>query len=174
MAFSNDDIWNVIEQHIVEALQADAKLGTGGALEIATWEQELREDVGTYQSNQLPAVGVEVIGQSAPDVIGIGDTVDYTYQAIVVIATTGGTLATVKADTKYYGSRAVRVLQQQHYPDKQLNNVTAAIGSAETGTVLVVVTNVDYGAGIAESSNALRGLIEISASVRISLTISED
>lgn len=174
MAFNNDDIWNVIEQHIVEAMQADAKLKTGGALAIATWEQELREDVGTYQSNQLPAVGVEVLGQSAPEVVAIGDTVDYIYDAMIVMTTTGGTLPQVKKDTKYYGARAVRVLQQQHYPDKQLNNVPAAIGGADPGSVLVTVANVDFGAGTVENSNVLRGLIEISASVRISLIISED
>ena len=59
-AFSSDDTYNVIAEHVIEALQADAKLGSGGALAIKKWEQELRESAGDYNENELPAVAVTV------------------------------------------------------------------------------------------------------------------
>ena len=33
-AYNNDDTYNVIAEHVIEALQADSKLGSGGALAI--------------------------------------------------------------------------------------------------------------------------------------------
>ena len=58
--YETDDTFNVIEEHIKQALQADTKFASGGALEIKTFEEEHREDVGTYGEHELPAISIEV------------------------------------------------------------------------------------------------------------------
>ena len=173
--YNSDDTFNVIEQHIVQAIQADTKLGTGGDLAIATFEQEHRDDLSTYGDNQLPACSVEVVVQSLEE-IAIGDHVEYGYLAHLLIITGGGkTLQLMRADIKYYAARVIRVLQQQHYPEKQLVGLPDDLAGAEIGEVMVTVSSTVVDAGATEQNpNALRGLAEIFAVVTVGYTIPED
>ena len=172
--YNSDDTLNVIEDHLIQALQADAKLGASGALEIKTWEQEHRDDISSYMENQLPAVSVEV-GIQPPQDITIGDHVEYTYPATLLLVMTGGNLSTQRKDLKYRLARIVRVLQQQHYPSKQLVSLPDDLDGADPQGVQVVVESVFAAMGESERNpNVLRGFAEIAARVHVALTIPED
>ena len=175
MAFNTDDTFNVIEDHLKQTLEADAKLTTGGTLAIATWEQEHREDVSTYTEIELPACSIEVGVQTAED-IAIGDLVDYSFLAHILIVTAGGqTLSLLQSEAKYYAARFVRVLQQQHYPDKQLTDLPSKIDGGETGAVRVNINSATVNVGTSERNpNVLRGLVEIFALVTVGIQIPED
>ena len=173
--YNSDDTFNVIEDHIKQTLAADTKFASGGQMAIATFEQEHREDVGSYTEVELPAISVEVGVQTAED-IAIGDLVEYDYLAHVLVVTEGGkTDALLKADAKYYAARVVRVLQQQHYPDKQLTSLPDDIDGGEAGAVRVNVTSAVVNVGTSERNpNVLRGLAEIFAVVSVGIQIPED
>ena len=110
-AFNSDDTYNVIAEHVIESLQADARLGTGGALAIKKWEQELREDAGVYNVNELPAVAVTVDLSGQAEASTGQDRA--TYMALVLVCVTGGRLINVKKTVKYYAARIERVMQQK-------------------------------------------------------------
>jgi hypothetical protein len=172
--FNSDDTFNVIEDHIKQTLEADTKFASGGALEIKTFEQEHRDDIASYVSNQLPAISIEVAVQTLEDV-AIGDLVEYGYLAHMLLITEGGqTIALAKQDAKYYAARAVRVLQQQHYPDKQLTDLPSDLDGGEAGAVRVIVTSATVDVDSERNPNALRGLAEIFAVVTVGIQIPED
>ena len=174
--YNSDDTFNVIEDHIRQALVADTKLGSGGQMEIKTFEQEHRTDLASYNDNQLPAVSIEVGVQSLEDV-AIGDLVEYQYLAHIIVVTEGGkTAALIKSDSKYYAARVARVLQQQHYPDAPMAaNLPGDLDGGELGAVRVTVSNVAHDVGSSERNpNALRGLVEIFAVVAVGFQIPED
>ena len=173
--YNSDDTFNVIEDHIKQALAADTKFAAGGQMEIKTFEQEHREDVSSYTEIELPAVSVEVGVQTADD-IAIGDLVEYAYLAHVLVVTQGGkTTALLQSDAKYYAARVVRVLQQQHYPDKQLESLYDDIDGGESGAVRVNITSATVNVGTSERNpNVLRGLVEIFAVVTVGIQIPED
>lgn len=173
--YNSDDTFNVIEDHVKQTLAADTKFASGGQMAIATFEQEHREDIGTYTDVELPAISVEVGVQTAED-IAIGDLVDYSYLLHVLVITKGGkTEALLKADAKYYAARVVRILQQQHYPDKQLTSLPDDIDGGEPGAVRVNVTSAVVTIGTSERNpNALRGLAEIFAVITVGIQIPED
>lgn len=166
-----DDVWNLIEEHIIEALQADADLGTGGELAIATWETELPEDVGVYQANLLPAVAVEVTGQYAEELIGIPDLADWTYDVTIVVTVAGGTLTQVKTRTKRYVARIIRCLLQQHRTDKQLNTLTSEMEGADPYSVRVNIASSGTVAGRVTNGSGLRGVGEIAATVTVGVCL---
>ena len=173
-SYNNDDTFNVIEEHVKQALQADTKFASGGTLEIKKWEEEHRDDIGTYTEAQLPACSIEV------NVSGVAtdpttDQLDYPYLAHVVIATGGGNLAQLRKDAKYFAARAVRVLQQQHYDDKQLSSLPADLDGGETGSVQVHVQSAEVMYGAMENNESvLRGLVDIVALVTVTYNIPED
>mgnify|MGYP003654668634 CR=1 FL=1 len=173
--YNSDDTFNVVEDHIKQTLAADTKLTAGGSLAIVTWEQEHREDISTYEENTLPASSIEVGVQTAED-IAIGDLVDYSYLAHILVITRGGqTLALLQSEAKYYAARFVRVLQQQHYPDKQLTDLPSDLDGGEPGAVRVNVTSAVVNVGTSERNpNVLRGLVEIFAVVTVGIQIPED
>ena len=174
--YNSDDTFNVIEDHIKQALAADTKLATGGQMAIATFEQEHRTDLSSYMDNQLPAISVEVGVQSFEDV-AIGDLIEYQFLAHIIVVTAGGkTAALIKADAKYYAARVARVLQQQHYPDAPMAaNLPGDLDGGEPGAVRVTVSSVAHDVGSSERNpNALRGLVEIFAVVTVGFQIPED
>jgi len=173
--YNSDDTFNVIEDHLIQALQADAKLGTGGALEVATWEQEHRNAISGYNENELPAISVEV-GIAPAELLAIGDRMAWHYPTGIYIVITGGTLAYQKQTVKYFAARVVRVLQQQHYPDKQLVSLPDDLDGADTGDVMVNVEGVEILAGAPdeERPNVLRGYAVISADISVTYVIPED
>ena len=173
--FNSDDTFNVIEDHLKQALAADTKLTSGGTLEIKTWEQEHRDDVSSYTENELPASSIEVGVQTATD-IAIGDLVEYSYLAHILLITRGGqTLSLLQSEAKYYAARFVRVLQQQHYPTKQLVDLPSDIDGGEPGAVRVNITSAVVNVGTSERNpNVLRGLVEIFATVTVGIQIPED
>jgi hypothetical protein len=172
--FNNDDTFNVIEDHARQALVADTKFASGGDLEIKTWEEEHREDVSTYGEHQLPAASVEASVSGTPT-DPTTDQVDYPYLLSVVITVGGGEVLQLKKTAKYYAARTVRILQQQHYPDKQLAGLPADLDGGETGAVQVLVQSAQVLVGETERNlNVLRGLVEVIALVNVTYNIPED
>jgi hypothetical protein len=173
--YNSDDTFNVIEDHLRQTLEADTKLATGGDLAIVTWEQEHRDDISTYEEHLLPAISIEVGVQALTD-IALGDLVDYSYLAHLLLITKGGqTQALLRAESKYYAARVVRVLQQQHYPSKQLTDLPSDLDGGEAGAVQVIVTSAGVNVGTSERNpNVLRGLAEIFAVVTVGIQIPED
>lgn len=173
-AYNNDDTFNVIEEHIQQALVADSKLAAAGALEIKLWEEEHREDVGTYAEHQLPACSIEVGISGTPTIETLGQ-LEYPYLAHIVVVAGGGNSTQVKKTAKYYAARFVRVLQQQHRSSLQLAGLPADLSGAETGGVQVVVQSAQVLVGATERNlNVLRGLVEIFALVSVAYIIPED
>ena len=171
-AFNSDDIYNVIAEHIIEALQADSKLGTGGTLSIKKWEQELREDAGDYNENELPAVAITVDLSEQDEQTNDQDRV--VYLALIMVYIQGGRLITTAKNIKYYAARVERVMQQQHYTAKQLSDVTADLVDAQAGSVVVTKRDTAIGSGAIGDSQSLRGVAALSFAVSIDFTITED
>lgn len=165
--YSNYDTWNVVKYHVVQALQADSYLKTGGTLAVKTWDQELPEDAGVYQANLLPAVAVEVVGQYPEDEVGFPDYVDWAWQVVIGVVVAGGELSQVKILTKRYVARVIRVLLQQHVPTKQLLLLPSAISGADTGSARVRIVQSMATGGRLEASGSLRGIGEVVADVLV-------
>ena len=164
-SYNSDDVWNLVEDHLVRALQADKKLKAGGALAVKTWEKELPEDAGVYQQNLLPAVAVEVVAQTAEEEVGYPDRVRQRYQAVIAAVVTGGELGQVKERAKGLAARIIRTLQYQHHPACQLDNLPAAVEGAEAGSVVVSLLTAEVGGGRLASGGGLRGIAEITCEV---------
>ena len=122
-AFQSDDYYNVIAEHVLETLQADSKLADAGALDVKTWEQELREDAGDFNSNELPAVSV---------------TCD---------------LSSVEETVKSFAARVERSMNQQEAETKQLSDVTADLLESISGSVQVTPVGTVIGGGPVEGNN---------------------
>ncbi len=171
-SFNNDDYYNVIAEHIIEALQADAKLGTGGDYAIATWDAEFRDgDASVYNANELPAVAVAVDGAGAEEQNLNADT--ETFSASVLVITTGGRIQTVSQDVKKYAARIERVMKQQHITSKQLASVTGDIANTVADSVVVKKQAAAIGAATL-AGNTLRGVASLVFSVEIDFQIVED
>ena len=174
-SYNSDDTWRVVEDHVRQAIQADTKLGSGGDLEIKSWEEQPREDFNTYQSNLLPACSVNVEHQAVPEDVAIGDHVDYVYATTIILVFGGGEYQTVIGSAKYTAARVVRVLQQQHHSGKQLVDLPSDLDGGQTGEVEVQVSNVDVSAGNLESNpTTLRGYVEITALISVGFIVPED
>ncbi len=171
-AYNNDDTYNVIAEHVIEALQADSKLGSGGALAIKKWEQELREDAGDYNENELPAIAVTV-DLSEQDEVRV-DQDRTVFLALIMIYTSGGRAITVRKNIKYYAARVERVMQQQHYTSKQLSSVTADLADAQAGSVIVEKRDTALVSGSIEEAGGLRGIAALTFAISIDFTITED
>ena len=171
-AFNSDDTYNVIAEHVIEALQADAKFGSGGALAIKKWEQELRESAGDYNENELPAVAVTVDLSTQDEIRQDQDRT--VYMALVMLYAAGGRLLTVQKNVKYYAARIERVMQQQYYTAKQLASVTADLADAVSGSVVVEKVTTEIGAGAFGESQTPRGVAALGFAISIDFTITED
>ena len=170
-AFSNDDTYNVVAEHVIEALQLDTKLGSGGALEIKLWEQELREDAASYNDNELPAIAVAVrIG--GEDVISIGDRLEDGFIATIMTITGGGRLREIVQEAKRIAARVERVMRQQHLPDKQLNDLPADLDGGVTGSVEVSNPSTEADGG--EVDDSLRGVAVTTVSIAVEIDMPED
>ena len=172
--FNNDDTFNVIEDHIQQTLAADTKFASGGSLEINLFEEEHREDVATYTETQLPAISIEVNISGTPT-DPTADQAEYAYLASIIITVGGGEVAQLRERSKYFGARAVRILQQQHDPDEQLKNLPADLDGGEIGAVIVLVQSVEVFVGeVGNNTNVLRGQVLIFAVVSVTFNIPRD
>lgn len=164
-AFSNWDIYNVISEHLIETLQTDAELGSGGSLEIATWDAEPRETASEYNDHELPAIAVDV-AHSGNEINPLSKLTASTYSA-VIITTTGGQadLTTVKQLAKRIAARIERVLRQQGRATKQLSDVTADLEGAMSDSLKLsnVATLTDGGV----INNVLRGAAATTCDITI-------
>lgn len=178
-AFDNDDTYNVIAEHVLEALQADAKLGTDGDLEIATWEQELREHAGMYNDNELPAVAA-TIHLGSQEVVTLGDRLENGFGGLIMVYTTGGQLRDTVQLAKRIAARIERVMQQQHLPDKQLSDLPTDLDGGEPGSVVVAIQGTQIGGGnvpIGETEDdgtVLRGVAAINIGINVEINMPED
>ncbi len=172
MSFDTDDTYNVIAAHVILALQADTKLGSGGTtLKVKTWEQELREDAGEYNDNELPAVAVTV-NLSGQEVVTIGDRLEDGFIALIMVYTAGGQLRTAIQYVKRIAARIERVMQQQHLPLKQLSSLPSALAGGEPGSVEVAIQGTQVGGGDVDSKP--RGVAAISVGIKVEINMPED
>jgi hypothetical protein len=164
-AFSSWDTYNIIAEHIIEALQTDTELATSGSLEIQTWEAETRETSSEYNDNELPAVAVEVV-HSSGEINPLSKLQRGEYSAVVLV-TTGGqaVLETVKQQAKRIAARVERVLRQQNRPSKQLEDVTTDLEGAFADSVTVTNVATLNDGGVV--NNVLRGAAAITCEIQI-------
>lgn len=169
-AFANDDTYNVVAEHVIEALVVDVKLKAKGALAITTWEQEFREDVEQYNDNELPLIAVTCDLSSQEEENTQQDRT--TFVTTVWVVTGGGRLQNVTQSVKHYAARVERVMQQQHDTSKQLASVTADLADAQAGSVAVNKIGTAIGGGPAGES--FRGVAVLTFGVSIDFTITID
>jgi hypothetical protein len=174
MAFSSDDTFNTIAEHVQTALQADAKLGAAGALEISLWELETREDAAKFGDNQLPAVSIECLGLADTDETTVPDGLACYFPVSIWVTTSALERQRRRQIVKKYAARILRVMEQQEDPAKQLDNLPAALDWAESGSVVVVVDSVSVAEGQVEGSNLFRAVAEVVCLVKIDFTITGD
>ena len=171
-AFQTDDYYNVIPEHVIEALQLDTKLAADGALEVKTWEAELRAN-GLYNENELPGVAVSSeFSSQEPASTGSDRRV---FVVNIFIITDGGRKTNVEQSVKAFAARIERAMQQQSDPTKQINGLTADLLESVPGSVIVQA----LGTSISDpegqvSGNAIRGVAVMQFSVSIDFTITID
>ena len=170
-AFQTDDYYNVIAEHVLETLQADAKLADLGALDVKTWEQELREDAGQFNANELPAVSV-TCDLSSQDEAAIAED-RRVYAVTIWVVTDGARMQNAAQTVKAYAARIERVMQQQHAVSKQLTDVTTDLLDSVAGSVTVTSLGTAIGGGPVEG-NRLRGVAVMSFAVNIDFPITID
>tara|TARA_R110000824_G_scaffold152470_1_gene323702 strand:+ start:22850 stop:23368 length:519 start_codon:yes stop_codon:yes gene_type:complete len=167
-AFQSDDYYNVIAEHVLETLQADSKLADAGALDVKTWEQELREDAGDFNSNELPAVSVTC------DLSSVEDTGTQQFRrhfAVTVwIVTDGARMQNAAQTVKSFAARVERSMNQQEAETKQLSDVTADLLESISGSVQVTPVGTVIGGGPVEGNN-LRGVAVLSFAVAVDFTV---
>ena len=170
-AFQTDDNYNVVAEHVIEALQADTKLAAAGPLEIKTWEQEFRDSAAAFNANELPAVAVscDLSGQDEAST----EEDRRLYVATVWVVTGGERLKNMLQTVKAYAARIERVMQQQHADTKQLSDVTTDLLEAVGGSVVVTILSTAIGGGAVEN-NPLRGVAVMTFGVSIDFTITID
>lgn len=169
-AYQTDDYYNVIAEHVLEAIELDTKLADAGALDVTTWEQELRDN-GMYNENELPCIAA-TCDFSAQDEAALG--ADRRVFAVTVwVITDGGRKTNVEKSVKAYAARVERVMQQQHDPTKQLSDVTTDLLESVPGSVVVQALGTAITEGPVEG-NAIRGVAVLTFSVSIDFTITID
>ena len=171
-AYQTDDIYNVVPEHVIEALQADAKLGSGGALAVKTWEQEFRATAAEYNANELPAVAVtcDLAGVTA---VSTGE-LTRAFMVTVWVVTEGGRKTATEQTVKAYAARIERALQQQHDSGKQLSNVPADLLDGIDGAVQVEPLGTAIADAAVQGSNARRGVAVQTFAVSVDFTITID
>jgi|TARA_Y100000310_G_scaffold331632_1_gene405562 hypothetical protein len=178
--YASDNWINVVEEHATHALQADGDLGTSGALEIQTWDEELREDAAQYTDQQLPAIVVNcqsMVPDFDAEEEGVPDGISITFPIQVWWIGTAADRQRRVLKAKESLARIVRVLMQQHLTSKQLQLSTgeklpASLEWGVGGSVTVRVTGADFDDGEVSSQFRAVGLVE--ADITISFTITGD
>lgn len=166
-AFSTDDYYNVLAEHVIEALQADTKLDDAGALDVALWELEFREHAGLYNANELPVVAVTVDGAGeSTEQIG---SIRRSYEVSIWVVTDGGRKDETEKTVKAFAARIERVMGQQGDPTKQLADVPTDLLEAQAGSVIVTHTSTEIGGGAVEGN--LRGAAVLGFGVTVDFTL---
>lgn len=166
-AFQTDDYYNVIAEHVIEALKLDAKLTDSGALDVKMWEQEFREHAGEYNTNELPAVAVSC-DLSSHDEASLAED-RRVFVVTVWVVTDGGRKTNVEKSVKALAARIERAMQQQHAGTKQLNDVTTDLLDSVGGSVVVAPLGTAIGGG--PVGETLRGVAVLTFGVSIDFTI---
>ena len=123
-AFNSWDVYNVLPEHWIEVLRGDAVLGSGGALEVKTWEDYIRENVGEYNDNELPAIGVHVY-HGDQEFLPLSKWRQVQYIAVVYCTTRGyADINLALREARQIAVRVERVAVQQSRPNKQIGDVT--------------------------------------------------
>ena len=166
-SYANDDLYNIGAEFIIKALQEDTALGSGGAYQVNTWEQEHRDDIGTYMDYQLPAISSE-INFSAQSVDQISGVTQVGLLGSVIVVREAFDLPTLKDELLEHTARVERCLNQQYLPTRQMARMPEVIGGAETGTLTCNVADLDITVG--ELAHRFRGFAEISFNIGFGLT----
>jgi hypothetical protein len=178
MAFTTDDVYNILAEKVIATLAADAKLGSGGALVVATWEQGFRENAASFNDNELPAVSVQVgpVGEELVEHKSGWHSKEFAASILATTAgkfNTAGTYATPDAaevEALQYAARIERVLWQQNDYSKQLTAAPDATEGGITKSLKIVGVTTEAGAGEVEGTNILRGYVFVLFAFTINFT----
>ena len=171
-AFQTDDWYNVVPEHVIEALQDDTKLGTGGTLAIKTWEPEFRDGADEYNENELPALAVtcDLAGTTAVAL----EQLTRAFVVTVWVVTDSGRKKNTEQSVKAYAARVERAMQQQHDASKQLKDVTTDLLESIATSVQVEPVGTAISDDAVQKSNARRGVAVLTFAVSIDFTITID
>ena len=158
------DFYNVINQQVIDALQEDTVLN-GGALDIATWDEELREDASVYNDHELPAIAVSTEQLESEN--ARSDWVRTYYQTLHVVTMlgNGASVQSATKTAKQYAARVEYVWRQQMDATKQVSSVAAELDGAETDSIIV------YDIAVETDAVALNGSFRGGAAVVVSWSI---
>jgi|TARA_Y100000310_G_scaffold473_1_gene535 hypothetical protein len=175
MSFATDDWLNAVEEQTVLALQEDADLGTGGALEIVTWDEELKESPADYRDVELPALTVVCAGVSNGEIVGVPEGLELDFQVEIWVTISAAQKSEREKALKEYLARVVRVMLQQTASSKQLSDLPAALDWADSGGVRKVdISGVTWNEGQTEQSHVFRGVGVVETIVSIDFQITGD
>lgn len=170
-AFESDDYLNVAADHIIQTLQLDAELGGGGSLEIKKWEPEIREDAGSFNDIDLPAVSAACFGV-AEELTGFGGRMRSTFQCSVIVTTAGGDETGTAQEAKRIAMRVARLLRQQQGPNKEYVGLPADLEGAIAGDL--ETSDPAVAAGSATVRDRLRGSAVITFNITLEIIMPVD
>ena len=175
--YASDNTFNVLEEHVIHALQADADLGTGGPLAVTTWEQEVKADAGQYADVELPVIAVscETVTEGESEGVGVPEGMTLSFPVQIWWIDTAAEEKRRKQKAKESLARIVRVMLQQHLPSKQLKlssgeKLPSSLDWADSGSVSVQLVSAAFDDG--QINNVFRtvGLVEVVVSVDFQIT----
>ena len=167
-AFEGWDVYNVLPEHWIEVLQDDAVLGSGGALEVQTWEDYIRENIAEYNDNELPAIGLHVY-HGNQEFLPLSKWRKVQYEAVVYCTARGYTDENLALrEARQMAARVERVAVQQSRPNKQLANVTDDLegGLTDSVKILSAVTSSDA----VQLETFARGAAEVRIALEVDFT----
>lgn len=166
-SYSGDDLYNIAAEFVIKALQEDTEMGSGGDYEVNTWEQEHREDYGSYMDYQLPAVSAEVT-LSSQSVEQISGETQVGILGTVVVTREARDLPTLKSDLAEHSARVERMLVEQNLPTRQMARMPEVISGADGGTLAVNVLDIETTVG--EAGHRFKGFSEVQFQMAFGLT----
>jgi len=180
-AYESWQFYNVLEEHVIEDLQTDAELASGGTYQVNQWAQEIADTAQTLRDDYLPRVACEVVSLRSEDYSTIAGNMIRVYGGIVEVIAQRGSLANRLSLCKAIAARIERRLSQAYQvsaaspPDascKQLQDVTADLEGALTKSIVVRLD----GTEIAQEpfGGVERSVAAIGFSIEVEFAIPED
>lgn len=177
-SFDNWKRYNVLEEHVIEDLQLDAELKSGGALEVKEWAEEIAETADSLRDDKLPRVACEVATLVSEDESTIGGNVIHVYAGTVEVIDARGDKAGRLEQVKSLVARIERRLMQAyqvsqaaapHVTCKQLQDVTDDLEGALGNSVRVALAGTEIDeepfAGQSRAVATIRILIEVELAI---------
>jgi len=179
--YSSWDIYNVLEEHVIEGLQQDAELKSGGSLEVKEWAEEIADLADSVRDDKMPRVACAILTLANQDDGNTSDNEIRRYEGIVEAIDSRGSKATRLQVAKRLAARIERRLSQAFWPSeaaapdvqaRQLQDVTDDLEGGLAGSVSVGLTGTEI--DIDNESASLHAVAEIGIAIEITLTIPKD